>query len=54
VTIKVLQRDPCPKKWCIGYQMEWQGEFLEIIEIEGDQYTWVDVCKIKDKEHATN
>jgi len=47
MTFKVLQRDTCPKDWAIGYQMEWQGELLEIIEIDGDEYTWVDVMKIE-------
>jgi len=46
MTIKVLQRDTCPKTWYIGHQVEWQGEVLELIEIDVDQYTWVDVCKI--------
>jgi len=46
MTFKVLQRDTCPKDWAIGYQIEWQGEVLELIEIEGDQYTWVDVRKL--------
>ena len=50
MTIKVLQRDTCPKTWYIGYQIEWQGELLELIEIEGDQYTWIDVMKTKKME----
>lgn len=52
MTFKVLQRDICPKKWKLGYQMEWRGELLEIIEIDGDQYTWIDVCKIENKNNA--
>lgn len=34
--------------------MEWRGEVLELIEINGDLYTWVDVRKIEDKEYARN
>lgn len=52
MTIKVLKRDPCPKDWAIGYQIEWQGELLEIIEIDGDEYTWVDVMKIENKNEC--
>lgn len=47
MTIKVLQRSTCPKTWHIGKQIEWQGEVLELIEINGDQYTWIDVAELK-------
>ncbi len=51
MTIKVLERKTCPKTWFIGHQVEWRGEVLELIEIDGDQYTWVDVREV---ENASN
>lgn len=53
MTIKVLQRNTCPKTWYIGKQIEWQGEILELIEINGDQYTWIDVKKVNSDQEAT-
>ena len=47
MTIKVLQRDTCPKSWFIGHQIEWRGEVLELVEINGDEYTWIDVCELE-------
>lgn len=43
MTVKVLQRDTCPAPWYLGCQMRWQGEIIELAEIESDQYTWMDV-----------
>lgn len=46
MTLKVVTRGTCPKKWFIGYRMEWRNEVLELIEINGNKYTWIDVEKI--------
>ncbi|MGW8145072.1 MAG: hypothetical protein ACWGN2_11805 [Anaerolineales bacterium] len=43
MTIKTVTRDTCPDPWYIGCQCRMAGEVLELVEIEGDQYTWMDV-----------
>ena len=49
MTIKILQRDKCPDEWHIGKQISWQGELLELVEINDDQYTWIDIDKKEDE-----
>lgn len=43
MTIKVLEREICPDSWRIGKRITIAGEVLELIEIEGNKYTWIDV-----------
>lgn len=54
MTIKVLQRDKCPATWFIGRQIKWRGEILELVEIKGDQYTWIDVEHYDPKRDTNN
>lgn len=48
-----LQRDTCPDPWYLGCQMRWRGEVIELVEINGDQYTWIDVEEL-DPERVIN
>jgi len=43
MTIKIVQRDTCPVYWYIGSQCRYQNEILELVEIDGDEYIWMDV-----------
>lgn len=54
MTIKVLQRDSCPATWFIGRQIKWRCEVLELVEIDGDQYTWIDVDKYDPTRDTNN
>lgn len=51
MTLKVVTRETCPKTWFIGKRMEWRDEIIELIEIDGDKYTWIDVGKIQESEN---
>jgi len=47
---QVLQRDNCPATWFIGKQIKWRGEILELVEINDDEYVWIDVEKTNEKD----
>jgi len=49
MTKKVITRDECPEPWFIGCQCCMAGEVLELIEIEGKEYTWIDVDTMDEK-----
>ena len=54
MTIKVIKRDTCPKTWHIGKQIVIAGEVLELVDIDGDEYTWIDAKPATDtKQQGT-
>jgi len=42
-SVRVLQRNKCPAAWYIGRRFVWVGEIIELVEIDGDQYTWIGI-----------
>jgi len=50
MTIKVIKRNTCPKTWHIGKQIVIAGEVLELVDIDGDEYTWIDVKQLPQQE----
>jgi hypothetical protein len=49
MTLKIVQRDKCPEPWFIGCQCLMASEVLELVEIEGNEYIWIDVEKVDEK-----
>jgi len=57
MTIKILHRATPPPDWNIGHRINWAGEVLELAEIDGNQYTWIDVPKttnVPGKQHENS
>ena len=53
MTIKVIKRNTCPKTWHIGKQIVIASEVLELVDIDGDEYTWIDVSVADSKKQGT-
>lgn len=49
MTIKHITRDECPEPWFLGCQCPIAGEVLELFEVDGNVYTWVDVEELDNK-----
>ena len=50
MTIKVIKRNTCPKSWHIGKQITMACEVLELVDINGDEYMWIDVKQLPQQE----
>jgi len=53
MTIKVIKRNTCPKSWHIGKQITMACEVLELVHINGDEYTWIDVKPAPQQQEGT-